>query len=610
MNYRLFTIFLILCFALPAFSKSGREIIRENNFKTEVHPLLTTEWSQDGGENSMTPEIDGKHTKTGCGATAIAQVMKFWNYPTNGFGKNYYIWDKSKSERVVRYADFENSYYDWANMINRYKNNDKASTEEIAAVSKLMSDIGVALEMKYTEDGTATDIEFISTALKKYFGYNSNMTLHRFKNGAYTYDEWLVLLYRELSEGRPVIMGGGYQIANNIYNHIYVADGYDADGKVHLNLGKASIGSVCNIDGYYDLTVTGQTYNIDMRMLIGICPYNLPTDITVIDVPTAGLLKEAMGGEIAGRKICRIKINGSLNSSDILWLAQLSASTSGQLSYIDLSDAHIVNNSLQESVFDGCNTLQEIKLPVDLTRIETKAFRNCIGLWHVTLPDNLSYIGNYAFTNCRYLESIELPQSLSSIGINPFRYDKLTSFSVQEGNYSFMIDNGALLDKSRTSLKSMPLLTIGEYRIPESVKCVENQAFVKQCMIQDLYIPAAVTQIKSNSFLESIGIKNVYNYSEIPPSFTSDSFPASIYGNCTVHVPKEHKNAYETSDWPMLGEIVDDIYTMGFLDILQDNSARTHEIYNLHGNKVTELYPGAVYVIRYSDGTFEKIMIK
>ena len=104
-----------ICFA--TYAQNGEDIIKANGFKTEVKPLLTTEWCQEGAENSLLPEVNGTKVLTGCGVTALAQVMRYWSTPTYGNGENYYIWDYPRTGREVLYADFSSSHYDWDNMI-------------------------------------------------------------------------------------------------------------------------------------------------------------------------------------------------------------------------------------------------------------------------------------------------------------------------------------------------------------------------------------------------------------------------------------------------------------------------------------------------------------
>lgn len=595
-----FLLFPALCMA-----KTGAEIIKENNFKPEVAPLLTTEWSQDGGENALVPTVGGKLAKTGCGATAVAQVMKFWEFPESGKGQNYYYWDNGAGELIARHADFSQSHYDWHNMIPRYKNNPEASETEIQAVATLMADLGVALEMKYTDDGTATNIEYISTVLKKHFGYNPYMTIHRFINGAYSWDEWLTLIYRELSEGRPVILGGTY----NGSNHLFVADGYDATGLVHLNLGKASTGSSVNKDGYYDLTVTGKTYTQNQKMLIGVSPDEIPVATPEFNVATAGSLKAVLGGESESRKICRAKITGKLNADDIEWLRTLSAITTGQLSYIDLSDAVINNNTLPESAFDGSYTLQEIILPSGLKKIGTKAFRNCVGLWRVAMPHGLTEIGNYAFTYCRYLEDVSIPATVTKIGTNPFRYDKLTTLSLDD-NANYTLSNNAIVDPAKTTLISMPIATTGIYNVEEGIVTIANQAFVRQTMISTLHIPESVVNIGSNAFMDAVALADIYVHTATPPTITADTFDPYVLPRCTVHVPKGSLSAYRNSKWNTFANLVDDTTTsVSTTDFIPEPDG-IPTYFDMTGMKITNPMRNHLYIVRHADGTATKILYR
>ncbi|MDR0768509.1 MAG: C10 family peptidase, partial [Dysgonamonadaceae bacterium] len=57
-----------------------------------VAPLIQTKWDQSLYYNQYCPydNSEGERTVTGCVATAMAQVMKFWNYPTTGTGFHSY----------------------------------------------------------------------------------------------------------------------------------------------------------------------------------------------------------------------------------------------------------------------------------------------------------------------------------------------------------------------------------------------------------------------------------------------------------------------------------------------------------------------------------------
>lgn len=591
----------LLCSISFGYARSGADIIRDNGFKTEVSPMLTTEWSQDGGENALLPIIGGEHAVTGCGVTATAQVMKYWSIPTYGIGENYYIWNNHTGGKDVLYADFASIRYDWDNMIDRYKGNPSASPEEIKAVATLMRDLGVALQVKYESTSTATNIEYISTVLKKYYGYNPNMTIHRYVNGAYSIDEWLEILYSELSAGRPVIMGGSYAGAN----HIYVADGYDTDGKIHLNLGKANIGGSINTNGYFDLTRTGETYTSEMRMLTGIAPYPFDTETRDFHVATAGTLKDVLGGDKDSRKLCRIKLSGNLNEADFEWLQTLSAITTGQLSYIDMSEAQVEGNRIPDGAFTDSYTLQEILLPASATVIAPRAFRNANGLWKVTLPESLTELGDYAFSGCRYLDSLSFPTSLQKIGSNPMRYVHLSTMDIAPGNKHFQVHDGALYSKNNQILYAMPMITSDTYTVSEGVRKIGTHAFSMQLMIPTVRLPSSLTEIGKWAFYECLGLKDIFISATMPPDVGEDAFSYETLQYCTLHIPVGTKPLYLNSDWSRFANIIEDESITSLADIEFQPTAPI-EVYDLTGRYVSHPKQGNIYIIRRPDGIVNK----
>ena len=91
-----------------------------------VNPLVSTHWDQGCYYNEYCPATGGGwgggpcgHALTGCVATAMAQVMKYWNYPEQGVGSNTYT-PEDHPEYGEQSANFEETTYDWANMTNTY----------------------------------------------------------------------------------------------------------------------------------------------------------------------------------------------------------------------------------------------------------------------------------------------------------------------------------------------------------------------------------------------------------------------------------------------------------------------------------------------------------
>ena len=615
----LLAVSLTLPFAV--WGKSGKEIIRENGFKTDVPPILTTKWAQDGGgENAMLPYVnapdsENRLAETGCGATALAQILKRWNKPIIGKGCNAYHWEHPHTKELVsRWVDFSESAYDWGHMIDLYFRNGDRTQTQINAVAKLMYDIGIALEMQYKDSSTATQIEYIATALKKFYGYNPYLRVVRFVPGGYTMDEWLTMIYRELSEGRPILMG-----ANN-YNgqrHIFVADGYDEEGRVHFNLGHANDSE----NKYYDLTSPGQgmkDWLYNMRMIIGIYPGEITAETTEIHVSKPGGLLQAMGGEAEAKKICRLKVTGQLGKADINVLkrlcradvAQKDISEIGQLSYLDLSETTLENNELPDSAFwysykdeDNnnrelpCYTLQTVKLPSNLKKIGRFAFRSCLGLYEVTIPSSVTSIGYMTFFGCRYLEHVVIPESVTQIGTLAFGRAKIDTLEVAAGNKNYYVENNTLFTADGKAIIAYTGKEICDYVIPEGVeKIADPNVFSLKSNLVSITIPASLTTIDNSYFRYCPGITDIYSYATL----------ASVQGKLmdwirdskiVLHVLIGFKEKYEEAyrqvhneDWSGVGTIVEDI-DPSFLKVeetLGQSSGDNQKVYDINGRRIPE----------------------
>src|ERR1019366_3239590 len=106
-----------------------------------VSPLLTTTWNQDPYYNSMCPynTTDGQYCVTGCVATAMAQIMKYWNYPIQGKGSYSY----TANGYGTQSANFDTTTYRWMQMP------DFLTTGPNTSISTLMYQCGVSVAMNY-----------------------------------------------------------------------------------------------------------------------------------------------------------------------------------------------------------------------------------------------------------------------------------------------------------------------------------------------------------------------------------------------------------------------------------------------------------------------------
>ena len=219
--------------------------------------LNTAKWNQMAPFNKYTPN----NYVTGCVATAGAIVMKHHGYPAKGTGSHSYTWNGKTLT-----ANFGHDY-DWASMPAKY---DGTNDADFDGVARLMSDLGVAVEMNYAKDGSGSYIGDLVTALQKYYGYSKLSHLMAIEDvGA---EAWNGRLREEIDANRPVLYAASDPTRGG---HAFVIDGYK-DENFSVNWGW---GGYC--DGFYQIGAlnpesagkpTGDKYNVDQSAVFGMEP--------------------------------------------------------------------------------------------------------------------------------------------------------------------------------------------------------------------------------------------------------------------------------------------------------------------------------------------------
>ena len=229
---------------------------------TTVDPLVSTRWNQDCYYNEYCPETNGGwwwggpcgHCYAGCVATAMAQVMKYWDYPETGFGAHSYV----HSEYGEQSANFGATTYHWEQMpVEIYSHND--------AVATLLYHCGVSVNMNYSGSGSGAQSADVETALRSYFGYCG--AKYRQKSG-YQEEAWIAMLKAELDLSHPIYYSG----ANGDSGHAFVCDGYDENDFMHFNFGWSGSG-----DAFYS-TYDVNGFNQGQAVVTNIFPVSIQAD--------------------------------------------------------------------------------------------------------------------------------------------------------------------------------------------------------------------------------------------------------------------------------------------------------------------------------------------
>jgi len=221
-----------------------------------VGPLCATTWDQTGAYATYVPS----GTPTGCVATAMAQVMKKWNYPTTGTGSHSYY---STYAAATLTANFGATTYNWAAMPNASGN---------TSVARLMSDCGISVDMDYETAGSGAQTGLCPPALVNYFNYQPTCQV-KSRSSFPTDALWLTMVKEEINEGRPLMLTGDNAGAAGT-GHQWVCDGYQsaASGLCHMNWGWS--GSSNGNYQLYSLTPPLENFNSDRQAVIRITPLN------------------------------------------------------------------------------------------------------------------------------------------------------------------------------------------------------------------------------------------------------------------------------------------------------------------------------------------------
>ena len=215
-------------------TKSGRLV--SFNGGRAVPYMCQTKWNQSPAPyNSMCPAdsnspYSGYHAYVGCVATAMSQIMKYWNYPTQGQGSHSY----NHHKYGLISANFGSTTYDWANMLDHYTSSNY-NTAQGNAVATLCYHCGVAVNMDYggdVEEGSGASSMTVPGAISQYFRYsNSAQYVQAYSNLL----NWKNKLKESFDMGWPVFYSGSEPGAG--YGHAFICDGYNDNDYFHFNWG-------------------------------------------------------------------------------------------------------------------------------------------------------------------------------------------------------------------------------------------------------------------------------------------------------------------------------------------------------------------------------------
>jgi hypothetical protein len=550
------------------------EDLLQNRFlksgELSVGPLITTKWNQGCYFNALCPVDPGGdcgHIWTGCTATAMAQLMKYWNYPTRGTGSHSYLHPQYGNLN----ADFGATTYQWSQMTDLV-------TSSNIAVATLMYHAGVSAGMDYSLKGSGAAPDDALKALVKYFDYLPSAVL--VMKDQYTEADWTKLIKSELDLKRPVLYAGYEE--DLVSGHAFVCDGYQNVDYFHFNWGWGG-----ESDGYFfvgKLNPSFHHYDSFQSALIKIVPSRLPDNYTGLVLSNTRYIVGA------DANIDSVKIASTINwtsNSDQHWLtlsnekgtsgtstlrmtfaenntpnfrsANVTISATGfasqQIKVTQLSKVEVTAGKLNEVYAEVLSTITKLSITgtidsrdfktmrdlmpqlsvIDLSKATIVAYTGTDGTdWFEgshnygsnTIPKSAFFKNDW--TGKKSLTSVKLPASTSSIDWSAFRdCDGLTDFS-----------------------------------IPAYVINLDGYLFMNCDGLTSIEIPSSVSSIGSGVFWQCLNLSSIKVFRSTPIDLTksqsTDVFTEVNKKTCVLYVPKGSRSAYMIADqWKDFANIVE-----------------------------------------------------
>ena len=198
--------------------------------------LIETKWNQSAPYNNSCPTYGGQRCVTGCVATAMAQLLYYHKAAqTKGAVAGY-----TTSSYKISMPDLPQTSFNYSAMKATYTAGETGTAAD--EVAKLMLYCGQAVGMDYgpySSSASAGPGVFVSV-----FGLDPSAA--HADRWDYTTEQWEDLIYSEIQANRPVLYSGNSGSAG----HAFICDGYDGEGRFHINWGWGGHG-----DDYFLLSV-------------------------------------------------------------------------------------------------------------------------------------------------------------------------------------------------------------------------------------------------------------------------------------------------------------------------------------------------------------------
>ncbi len=534
-----------------------------------VAPLVKTKWGQDDPYSMYVPE----GCPTGCVATAASQVLKYNEWPDKGVGEPFTFYPFGDFDGTCLKENISNSTYNYKAMLNEYGWGGGDGRQR-RAVGLLMYNVGLAMKAQYSSGvGTGAYNESLCYGLRNHLKYPLAVTIDRSR---YTDEEWMDIIFTQLTLGRPLVYGGSDQ---SYTGHEFVLHGYNSQGKIYINWGWDG-----QEDGYFDLAALNvywgmYDFNYYQDVVLRCNTDELECDTFSVQVTQPGTLAECLT-EWQRDSVVALKVEGPLNGTDLRLLREMAGSdaeghgTMGHLSVLDLSGARFVEGG------DAYRLEADSAFYTYNDEMPAMAFADCSFLIDVTLPDNLKHYGDGVFANCNNLDTVKVTAGEES------------DFCV-EGRYVLSADKTELIE-------ALPGQDV-HFRVPEGITCIHDFAFAGRYLYERLSLPTTLQKVGAFAFNRCFDLARTYLFCEEPPVIETSAIDKLDLSLRALYVPKGTKSKYKTTEgWKLYGNSIYEFDAEAGIQDVRTPVNTTQGIFSIDGMKMAEplqQLPAGTYIV-------------
>jgi hypothetical protein len=256
--------------------------------------LVRTKWDQGQPNkpsyNKFCPKVNGKYCYTGCVATAMAQIIRYWECPAQPEGIVSHSWRGTTLE-----INSDTVHFDYSLMpisITDAYGQVNVPVEQVDQVAMLNYFAGVSVYMDYDiGEGSGTQSRYVPSAFLTNFRYVKSKMINRAGNNDTSF---VGRVRRNLESKCPVYFSGTSSIGGDAHaaGHAWVCGGYKVDEEnvdnnnmVLMNWGWSGSGN-----GWFNLmtnnmemsvSYTRYNFNDNQSAIVGLYPVS--ADSTVVD---------------------------------------------------------------------------------------------------------------------------------------------------------------------------------------------------------------------------------------------------------------------------------------------------------------------------------------